>query len=352
LVVVVSLGGTFYAYRDLIPRQPPPLAAPPNAASTPTLPPPISQGAPSQDATNSSQRAPSSPDQSPSNAPVNMEDSKDAPSKEPNAQGSYQTPNRPPGEGAGSQAHPPPAAAPSSDAQKNAPQQEPERPEPAPPSSPAATQPTAPGAATSAERGAAVIRDFKGGSCFWVRAIDIDAPKPAILGVGADRAAFERFAEEFRRTVGVEPNLVVRPIEWSQCPVVGLIRAMADDAAPAPKIELSVPPVFGRNRPLSGSVSNLAGRSVALLEVNSDGRVRRIEARPAANGESATFSAPVSADVVSRETIEVVLAIVSPRPVAALADFTSGRADGILPKLQTELPAAGGALDADYFQIR
>ncbi|HLH49571.1 MAG TPA: protein kinase, partial [Roseiarcus sp.] len=116
------------------------------------------------------------------------------------------------------------------------------------------------------DKAAAYLRAFDGGPCFLTRTIGASGSKPTILGVGADRAAFERFYSGYKSEVGVEPNLMVRLIAPSQCPAVALIGAGAKDEAQTPKIELASYDV-GRNRPLAGSVSNLAGRSLALLVV-------------------------------------------------------------------------------------
>lgn len=222
----------------------------------------------------------------------------------------------------------------------------PARPEPQPPP---ATQ-VAEAVNPPADKAAAYLRAFDGGPCFLTRTIGASGSRPTILGVGADRAAFERFYSGYKSEVGVEPNLMVRLIARSQCPAVALIGAGAKDEAQTPKIELASYDV-GRNRPLAGSVSNLAGRSLALLVVSTDGQVHRIEARPTAGGDSATFSVPIVADEVPKDVAQVIIAIVSPKPLASLAEFKSGAAGAVLPRVQSELATQGGALDTEFFKF-
>ncbi len=201
-----------------------------------------------------------------------------------------------------------------------------------------------------ADKAAAFLREFGAGPCFLTRALGANGSKPVILGVGADRTAFKRFYAGFNREVGVEPNLTVRLIAPAQCPAVNLIGASLKNEAQAPKIEL-VSYDVGKSRPLAGSVSNLAGRSLALLAATSDGQVHRLDARVAADGANATFSVPIVADERPKDVMQVLVAIVSDKPLASLADFKSGAATTILPRVQSELAAEGGALDTEFFRF-
>jgi hypothetical protein len=219
----------------------------------------------------------------------------------------------------------------------------------APAASPIADDPAKLAAVEPIDKAAEFLRTFDGGSCFVARSIGARAV-PIILGVGADRQIFQRFYENFNRTVGVEPNLTVRLIAASQCPAIGLIGAGALDEANAPRIELANFDV-GRNKPLAGVVSNLSGRSLALLLVSSDGQVHRIEAQPRANGETAAFSVPISGSGVDTTVMQVVIAIVSPKPLPALAGFRSGAAAEILPRVQRDLAAARGEVEAEFFRF-
>ena len=220
----------------------------------------------------------------------------------------------------------------------------------APAAAPVSVDPAKLAAVEPIDKATEFLRTFDGGSCFVARSIGANGPIPIILGVGADKQIFQRFYESFNRTVGVEPSLTVRLIASSQCPAIGLIGAGALSEADAPKLELSNFEV-GRNRPLAGSVSNLLGRSLALLLIGSDGQVHRIETQPRANGASAAFSVPISATGADAAVTQVVIAIVSPKPLPALAGFKAGAATDILPRVQSDLAAARGALEAEFFRF-
>jgi serine/threonine protein kinase len=220
----------------------------------------------------------------------------------------------------------------------------------APAAAPVSIDPAKLAAVEPVDKAAEFLRTFDGGPCFVARSTGANGPIPIILGVGADKQIFQRFYEAFNRTVGVEPSLTVRLIASSQCPAIGLIGAGAPGEVNAPRIELSNFEV-GRNRPLAGLVSNLLGRSLALLLIGSDGQVHRIETQPRANGASAAFSVPISATGADAAVTQVVIAIVSPKPLPALVGFKAGAATDILPRVESDLAAARGALQAEFFRF-
>jgi serine/threonine protein kinase len=203
---------------------------------------------------------------------------------------------------------------------------------------------------TPADKAAAFLHDFDGGSCFFARSLGGASDSLAIQGIGSDKATFERFYGAFIRETGVEPALTVRLIGRSECPAVELIRAGGLDSADGPKISLAGYDV-GRGKPLAGTVANLAGRHLDLLLVSNDGNVHRLDSRVQPGGGSATFNIPIAADAASAGALQVLLAIVSPKSVRALEEFKAGAAADILPRLRNDLPLAAGALDVEFFKM-
>jgi eukaryotic-like serine/threonine-protein kinase len=198
-----------------------------------------------------------------------------------------------------------------------------------------------------ADQASAFLRDFDGGSCFLARPFGA-SDAIAIQGIGADKATFERFYKTFIHDVGVEPALTVRLIAAAECPAVDLIRAGGSEP---PKIDLAGYDVGGRGKPLAGTISNLAGRRLDLLLVANDGKVYRLDSRIQPGGASATFSQQMTADAASANVLQMVLAVVSPRPLSALEGFKAAPAAEILPRLRSELAAADGALEVEFFKL-
>jgi hypothetical protein len=223
-------------------------------------------------------------------------------------------------------------------------------PQPAAPQ-PATSEPSpARPSATPVDKARAFIGGFDGGACFLVRPLPGAADARALQGVGVELAPFQRFDAGYTREVGVEPQLGLRLIAAAECPALDLIRLGSANGAAAPRIELTRYEV-GRGKPLAGTISGLAGRRLVLLLVDNDGVAHRLETKAAAGGDSATFSAPLVADASSVGPLQIVLAIASAKPIAALEGLRSAPLTQIAPRLTGEAPAASAAVEAEFFKL-
>jgi hypothetical protein len=211
------------------------------------------------------------------------------------------------------------------------------------------------------DKAARFLSGFDGGPCFFARvgvaARDSTAANGAavrgsiaIEGVGSQKQVFERFYESFLRDVGVEPTFAVRLIAPPQCPAVNLIAAARADRAAAPTIKLAAYDV-PRGKPLAGSIGALAGRSLDVLMISNDGLAYKIVSRALAGDQSAPFSVPITPDAGSIGALQILVAIVSPKPLDALATFRSGPSAEILPKVAAQLGPADAALSVEYFRF-
>ncbi|MGO8797937.1 MAG: serine/threonine-protein kinase [Roseiarcus sp.] len=203
---------------------------------------------------------------------------------------------------------------------------------------------------TPADKAASFMRDFDGGSCFLARPLGAASDSIAIQGIGSDKATFERFYVSFIKQIGVEPALTVRLIGAAECPAIDLIRADGADRASAPKIELTGYDV-GPGKPLAGTVVNLTGRRLDLLLVSSDGQVYRLDAHVQPDGQSATFSVPITPDAASIEALQMLIAVTSSKPSPALEGFKAGASADILPRLRSQLADSAATLDVEFFKL-
>jgi serine/threonine protein kinase len=203
---------------------------------------------------------------------------------------------------------------------------------------------------TPAGKSAGFLRDFDGGPCFFARSLGGSSDSLVIQGIGSDKATFERFYGDFIRETGIEPVLNVRLIRPAECPVIDLIRASGGEHAEGPKIEL-VGYDVGRGKPLAGTISNIAGRHLDVLLLDSDGNVYRIDTRVQQGGANATFNIPITPDATSVGALQLVLAITSPKQLSSLSGFKAGAAAVILPNLHNELSAASGTLEVEFFKL-
>jgi serine/threonine-protein kinase len=157
----------------------------------------------------------------------------------------------------------------------------------------------------------AFLKKFDGGDCFLVK--PLAGAAQAYLGVGAQVASFRRFVETYKREIGVDPQLSLRPITSPECPVVEIMRPAVDEAA-APRIELADPHV-GRNKPLTGTIADVRDRRLYLLLVDNEGAACRLDPKIKPGKNVASFSVRLNAtDANSFGVIQLILAIISDSP--------------------------------------
>jgi hypothetical protein len=210
--------------------------------------------------------------------------------------------------------------------------------------------PLAAGPRSAEEKARAFVASFDGGECFLVEPLP-GATKPhEYQAVGRAVEPARRFDSAYKRDVGVEAALTMAPITTEQCPALDLIRLAAPDARQAPRLTLQHYQV-GLGQPLSGTISNLAQRRPYLVLVDNDGLVHRLETKVDASGDSATFSVPLTADANSVGPMQMLLAIVSAKPVPALDALRSANLKSIASRLVEDVRGASAAVGADYFKF-
>ncbi|HEY1885176.1 MAG TPA: protein kinase, partial [Roseiarcus sp.] len=187
------------------------------------------------------------------------------------------------------------------------------------PAAPATTVNVAPPVAPASpeDKAKAFIASFDGGECFLIEPLP-GATKPhEYQAVGRPIEPFRRFDSAYKRELGVEANLTMAPITAEQCPALDLVRLAAPDGRPPPRLRLQNYEVEP-GQPLLGTISGLERRRVYLVLVDNDGLAHRLETKVDANGDSASFSVPLTADASSIGPMQMLLAIVSDKPIPAL----------------------------------
>jgi len=181
--------------------------------------------------------------------------------------------------------------------------------------------------------------------------LDEDDPNGRrFVGVGADRAGFDRFAAAYRTAFGGDPDLRAELLTPAQCPVAALMKLDRASAALAPRLTLDSLEV-GSGRPLSGAITGLERRRLTLLAVGDEGRAVKLRVQIADDGKSASFSIGLSGDADSFGKPQVLLAIVSDRPLAALDQFRAGPSADILAKIGAQWREAGVTASLALFKL-
>ena len=193
----------------------------------------------------------------------------------------------------------------------------------------------APGASTI-DRRTRFLRGYDGGGCIFARALSEPINDKSVEVISADADAFARFAADFRRAVGDNPPMFQQAIDRAECPTLQLLKvAQLDGGAAAPRIALESRTV-GPSAPLAGRISGLAGRTLKLLVVKNDGATMVMPATPA-GADVATFRQAFTG--IGPEDVGhtlAVIAIVSDKPLNALAELAAPRARGRRPRKPTD----------------
>ena len=219
---------------------------------------------------------------------------------------------------------------------------------PAPAASANLAPPVAP--ASPEDKAKAFVANFDGGDCFLVEPLPGAAKPHEYQAVGREIEPFRRFDSAYKREVGVEADLTLAPISAAQCPALDLVRLAAPDGQERPRLMLKNYEV-GRGKPLLGTISNLQGRRPYLILVDDDGLVHRLEAKADASGDSATFSVPLTPDASSVGPMQMLLAIVSDKPIPALDTLHSASLRSVASRLVDDARRASASVGADYFKF-
>ena len=214
----------------------------------------------------------------------------------------------------------------------------------APPVSP----PIAP--ASPEEKAKAFIASFDGGECFLIEPLPGATRPHEYQAVGREIEPFRRFDAAYKREVGVEADLTVAPISAAQCPALDLVRLAAPVGQEPPRLTLKTYEV-GPGKPLQGTISSLQGRHPYLVLVDNDGVAHRLEATVDASGDSATFDVPLTPDASSVGPMQMLLAVVSDKPIPTLDTLHSANLKSIASRLVDDARRASASVAADYFKF-
>jgi serine/threonine protein kinase len=193
---------------------------------------------------------------------------------------------------------------------------------------------------------AAFLRSYDGGPCFAVRQVQNDDLRVAALG--AERAAFERFEGAFKAAFGREPQLDAQLVTPAQCPAAAILKSAAE--GPAPRLALATLQV-GTGQPLSGSIAGLSGRPLLLLAISDDGRAVKLRTQPSPGGDTASFNVALSGDATSIGKPQVLLALVSAKPLSGLDAFRAGPAADVARILGAQGREAGASAALAVFKL-
>ena len=198
-----------------------------------------------------------------------------------------------------------------------------------------------------ADRARLFVASYNGGDCFLIKPLP-GGGAPAYLGVGDKLGPFQRFEEAFKREIGVDPQLSLRQITTFECPAIELLRPSIDAASESRASTSRIMPWAPTSRSPERSPISAEGAPFSSWSTMTASPIAS-RRRSQAGGEAATLSVPLTPDAGSAKQLQVLLAIVSTKPIPALDSFRSGPLQAIAPALLKEARNGAASVGAEFF---
>lgn len=208
-------------------------------------------------------------------------------------------------------------------------------------------------AMSQGDRVRSFLRDYQGNGCLYAQAGDTDAARPRFRGLGGQSGAVEDFASAFRQAVGVEPELALRTVMDSQCPVVDFMKAIVGSEPQNLEVVLDQD-IVQNGGMLIGRLEGRVQGEILLLLVDDDGAVRDItsEFHRLPNGNF--FGIPVALVGEGRGRNQLVLALASVEPLGVSVARKPGEAAALFRDLARRISTDGLPVRTAYaaFQVQ
>jgi len=175
-----------------------------------------------------------------------------------------------------------------------------------------------------------------------------------IEGFATSAEPFEELLTDFETAHGVEPEIGVRLVRESQCPVIDFVAKLDRSGATAPVLELDTDVLKGGDT-LRGKLSGVLGRPVYLFLVSGKGGAFNLTSllQPEPDG-SQSFRFGMNANADDEAVPQMIVAVTTrSRLVTANAARNGADVAQLMPILETEIQTSGSAAAASmqYFRL-
>lgn len=231
---------------------------------------------------------------------------------------------------------------------------------PTPPASQSASPPQQPQAAamvpdpeprTPAERIERYVRDYDGGSCFFLWPLEIGDRKATLEGFGSASAPFVTFDGAFKAAQGFEAQIHLRPMTEAQCPMVDFLRRPGIGIDRSPRIQIGA---FNMKSGeiLNGSVEAGGGQNLDVVLIGDDGLVYNLASFSKREGGKVVFNLKLESTGGAARP-QTVLALVTKEALPALSGPNPSPASEFFANLKLDLARQSGklGLGIKYFRI-
>jgi serine/threonine-protein kinase len=220
-----------------------------------------------------------------------------------------------------------------------------------PPSSSSVAAVVPPAPRTPVERIEHYVRNYEGGTCFFLWPIEIAERRATLEGFGSGSEPFIMFDAAFKQEQGFEAQIHLRPVTNAQCPMVDFLRQLGPGIDRSPKLQIGA---FNMKsgEVLSGSVENGGGRNLDIVLIGDDGLVYNLAGFLKREGAKVSFDLKLESTggAVRPQTV---LALLSETPLPALSGPNPAPASDFFANLKQDVARQGGklGLGVKYFRI-
>ena len=204
---------------------------------------------------------------------------------------------------------------------------------------------------TPAERIERYVRDYDGGSCFFLWPLEIGDRKATLEGFGSSSAPFVAFDGAFKAAQGFEAQIHLRPMTEAQCPMVDFLRRPGIGIDRSPKIQIGA---FNMKSGeiLNGSVEAGGGQNLDVVLIGDDGLVYNLSSFAKREGGKVIFNLKLESTGGSARP-QTVLALVTKEALPALSGPNPSPASEFFANLKLDLARQTGklGLGIKYFRI-
>lgn len=197
------------------------------------------------------------------------------------------------------------------------------------------------------------FQSHRSGPCFLISPKTIDAEGAKAIGIGDDMSKFDSFSRDFSAAVGATLEIEQSLIETLQCPALDLVKLMAPSRGSV--LELSLE----RNElpdgeDLAAEIRNVHGKWLSVLVIDDEGMVSDVSKRVIQDGSNITLHTPVNLWGGGAGKLQLLLAIVSDRPLRMMEFEGRRKAGGILPLVMGEKRMTAAVTDVaiEVFRVR
>ncbi|MBL8583257.1 MAG: hypothetical protein JNL61_13660 [Rhizobiaceae bacterium] len=186
------------------------------------------------------------------------------------------------------------------------------------------------------------VAGYRGGDCLLAVA---GGGETAELDGYTDRTAeLDRLTGEARQTEGIAVNARTHAVSAAQCGTLGLLRGLGETGTPELTIAVDNPTI-GSGEVLTGAIGGFTQPERYLLVVDDEGKVQPVPRLTSLDDGSVRFSAPMTLTSGPVNTVQLLVALGSDRPLDGIVPGERQQAEASLRLLLEKAERMGARLE-------